>query len=183
MRSITCIGVVVAALSMGVAACGGTDEEPASASAGSPNSGDQEKMREAQLKFAQCMRANGVEKFPDPDANGGTRIAVGPDSGIDPEEFEAASKKCEQYRSDIRPQLSEAQQAEFKEKALEHARCMREHGIDFPDPEFSGGGKVTQRLEKGRVDPNDADFKAAEKECGSGLRPGGEKGMAAPESP
>ena len=171
MRSITCIGVVVAALSMGVAACGGTDEEPASASAGSGNSsGDQEKMREAQLKFAQCMRENGVEKFPDPDANGGTRIAVGPDSGIDPEEFEAASKKCEQYREDIRPQLSEAEQAEFKEKALEHSRCMREHGIEnFPDPQFSGDGKVTMALKRGEVDPEDPDFKAAEKECGGGI--------------
>jgi hypothetical protein len=142
-------------------------------------------MRESAVKFAQCMRENGVEKFPDPDPNGGTRIAVGPGSGIDPDEFEAASKKCEEFREDIRPELSEAEQAEFKEKALEHARCMREHGIDFPDPEFSGDGKVTQRLEKGRVDPNDADFQAAEKECGGGIAGGGggEQGIAAPEQP
>jgi len=180
MRSITCIGVAVAALSFGFAACGGDEEEPASAANGQQS--DEQKMRDAAVKFAQCMRENGVEKFPDPDANGGTRIAVGPASGIDPEEFEAASKKCEQFREDIRPELSEAQEAEFKEQALEHARCMREHGIDFPDPEFSEGGKVTQRLEKGRVDPNDADFKAAEEECGGGI--GGGKGIGTtPDSP
>jgi hypothetical protein len=182
MRSITCIGVVVAALSMGVAACGGTDEEPASASAGSGNSGDQEKMREAQLKFAQCMRENGVEKFPDPDANGGTRIAVGPDSGIDPEEFEAASKKCEQYREDIRPQLSEAQQAEFKEKALEHARCMRDHGVDMPDPTFDaeGGARIRLGAGRGKIDPEDPEFKAAEEACADLLPKGPSKTESKP---
>ena len=170
-----CIGVAVAALSFGLAACGGDEEEPASAASGQQS--DEPKLRDAAVKFAQCMRENGVEKFPDPDPNGGTRIAIGPESGIDEDEFEAASKKCEQYQEDIRPQLSEAEQAEFKEQALEHARCMREHGIDFPDPEFSEGGKVTQRLAKGRVDPNDADFKAAEKEGGGGI--GGGKGIGA----
>jgi hypothetical protein len=168
MRSITCIGVAVAALSFGFAACGGDEEEPASAATGQQS--DEQKMRDAAVKFAQCMRENGVEKFPDPDANGGTRIAVGKESGIDPEEFEAASKKCEQYREDIRPQLSEEQQAEFKEEALEHSRCMREHGIeDFPDPTFGSDGKVTMALKRGEVDPEDADFKAAEKACGGGI--------------
>jgi hypothetical protein len=167
MRSITCI--VLAALSLGLAACGGDNEEPASAAAGS--GGDQEKMRQAALKFAQCMREHGVEKFPDPDANGGTRIAVGPESGIDPEEFEAASKQCEQYREEIRPQLSDKEQAEFKEQALEHSRCMREHGIEnFPDPQFSGDGKVTMSIRQGQgIDPEDPDFQAAEKACGGGI--------------
>ena len=171
-----CIGVAVAALSLGLAACGGSDEEPASAAAGS--GGDQEKMRQAALKFAQCMREHGVEKFPDPQADGGTRIAVGPESGIDPEEFEAASKQCEHLREDIRQPMSEEQQAEFKERALEHSRCMREHGIeDFPDPQFSGDGKVTMELKRGQVDPEDPDFKAAEKACGGGI------GMARPATP
>jgi hypothetical protein len=177
-----CIGVAVAALSFGVAACGGDEEAPASGATGEKT--DQQKMRESAVKFAQCMRENGVEKFPDPDPNGGTRIEVGPASGIEPEEFEAASKKCEEFREDTGRELSEAEQAEFKEKALEHARCMREHGIEMPDPEFSGDGEVTQRLEKGRVDPNDADFRAAEKECGGGLMAGGgAQGDAAPEQP
>ena len=99
-------------------------------------------------------------------ADGGQAIKIGGDSGISPEEFEAASKACEKYRKDIRPELSEAEQAEFKEKALEHARCMREHGIDFPDPTFSADGGAQIRLERGKVDPEDPDFKAAEEACG-----------------
>ncbi len=159
---------LLAVAALGVAACGG-DEKEASGSGGEPAAQtDQEKTRAAAVKFAECMRENGVEKFPDPAADGGTRIAVGPESGIDPQEFEAASKACEEFREDIKPQLSEGDQAEFKERALEHARCMREHGIDMPDPEFSGDGGVTTKLEKGRVDPEDPDFKAAQEECGGG---------------
>jgi hypothetical protein len=63
------------------------------------------------------------------------------------------------------PELSEEQEQKFKDAALEHARCMRDHGIDFPDPTFSEGGGATIKLGKGSVDPNDPDFKAAEKEC------------------
>lgn len=31
---------------------------------------------------------------------------------------------------------------EFQDAALEYAECMREHGIDMPDPEFDGEGGV-----------------------------------------
>jgi hypothetical protein len=167
MRSITCIGVAIAALSLGVAACGGDPENEANAgTGGGPSQTEQEKIREAAVKFAQCMRENGVEKFPDPGADGRSEIRIGPDSGIDPEDMEAAQKECEHLQEDIRPQMSEADQAEFKEKALEHARCMREHGIDMPDPEFSGEGKVTMRMKRGDVNPEDPEFQAAQKECG-----------------
>jgi hypothetical protein len=178
MRSITCIGVAVAALSLSIAACGGNDEqESGGGGTNTAAQSDQEKVRDAAVKFAQCMRENGVENFPDPDANGGTRIQVGPESGIEPEDMEAAQKECEHLQEDIRPQMSEADQTEFKEKALEHARCMREHGIDFPDPQFSGEGKVTMAFKKGEVDPDDPDFKAAQEECGGA---GGGIGIGGP---
>jgi hypothetical protein len=170
MRSITCIGVAIAALSLGLAACGGDPETEANAGTGSgPSSSEQEKLREAGVKFAQCMRENGVENFPDPQADGSSMIRVGPESGIDPEDMEAAQKKCEHLQEDIRPQMSEADQAEFKEQALEHARCMREHGIDMPDPKFSADGKVTMAFKKGSgPDPEDPEFREAQKECGGG---------------
>ncbi len=31
--------------------------------------------------------------------------------------------------------MSAAEKEEFKKAALANARCMREHGIDFPDPD------------------------------------------------
>ncbi|MGV9302089.1 hypothetical protein ACWENQ_25470 [Nonomuraea sp. NPDC004354] len=49
---------------------------------------------EQQRAFAQCMRDNGVERFPDPDASGGFQI--GPGSGLDPDDpkVQAAQQKC-----------------------------------------------------------------------------------------
>ncbi|MGW1277434.1 hypothetical protein ACWD4V_10845 [Streptomyces tsukubensis] len=50
------------------------------------------KMAESMRKFAECMRTNGVEKFPDPGSGGGIQI----DGSIagDPD-FKAAEKKCQ----------------------------------------------------------------------------------------
>ncbi|MGW6195522.1 hypothetical protein ACWF0M_05180 [Kribbella sp. NPDC055110] len=55
-------------------------------------------------KLAQCMRANGVSKFPDPSADG---QQVDPTTlGIDPmsPEFQAAQKKCQPAGASTGPQ-------------------------------------------------------------------------------
>jgi hypothetical protein len=155
---------LLALSALALAACG----EDAPSAAGSADSKDDE-VRQAQVKFAECMREHGVD-MPDPGANGGRReFKVGGDSGISPEDFEDASKACEKYRKDIRPQLSEEEQAEFKEQALAHSRCMREHGIDFPDPTFDAEGGARVRIgggNGGKLEPDDPKFKAAEEACG-----------------
>jgi hypothetical protein len=158
MRSPHIIGVALVALSLGLVACGGSDpNDTADASS------DRQKIHDAELKFAQCMRGEGVD-FPDPGSDGSSRIRVGPGTGNDPEEFEAAEKACDKYRKAIpRPEISEADQEEFKRNALAHARCMREHGVDFPDPEFTAEGGARVRLKN--IDPEDSDFKAAEEAC------------------
>ena len=52
------------------------------------------------------------------------------------------------------PELSEEQQAEFKQAALANARCMREHGIDnFPDPAFDENGGAQIRIERAGIEP------------------------------
>ncbi|OKK05425.1 hypothetical protein [Streptomyces sp. CB02400] len=50
----------------------------------------EERMR----KMAQCMRDNGVEEFPDPEAGRG--IQIGPEVGNDPD-FEKAQAECDKY--------------------------------------------------------------------------------------
>jgi hypothetical protein len=170
LRPIAAALLAVAAL--GLAACGGDDEAPASAA---NSASEDDKTREAQVKFAECMRENGVD-IPDPKPGEGQRIRVGPDSGIDPEEFEEASKACEKYREDIRPQLSEEEQQEFKERALEFARCMREHGVDMPDPTFDSNGGVKIQAGPGRgLDRDDEDFQAAQEACGDLMGKPGEQ--------
>jgi hypothetical protein len=153
----------VASLDSGAAASDGgsttpqqTDEDP----------------QEAALKWARCMRENGVD-VPDPQVDSNGRVTVRPGKGnFRPgqgrdEKFQAATKKCgTPFGNAGPPQLSEAERQELQETMLKFAKCMREHGVDMPDPDFSGGGGAF-RIGPGRggVDPDDPDFKAAEEAC------------------
>lgn len=87
----------------------------------------------AALAFANCMRANGVPKFPDP-TNGGFLFHGGP--GVDPSSpgFEAARAKCKKYLP-AGPGSGPAPSAATLAHYLTVARCMRRNGVsEFPDP-------------------------------------------------
>jgi hypothetical protein len=49
-----------------------------------------------------------------------------------------------------------------EESMLAFAQCMREHGVDMPDPQFKEGGRGFMAVE---IDPEDGDFREAEKAC------------------
>jgi hypothetical protein len=145
---------LLVAAALGVAACG--DDKPAAAK---PSDSE----RQAQVKFAECMRENGID-LPDPGTAGAGPVKIGGDAT--PEELRAAEKACAEFRKDIKPpELSDAQKQEFKDAALANARCMREHGVDFPDPSFSEDGGAQIQLGKGGPRPEDPEFKAAQKAC------------------
>jgi hypothetical protein len=148
----------VAALSL--AACGGDEESPAAAAADGPDAST----RQAMADFAECMRENGID-FPDP-GSGERGRAVRIEGS--PEKMRKAEEACAEYREKIRPpELSEEQRGGFKEAALAHARCMREHGIEnFPDPQFDADGGAAIQFGPGAgIDFEDPDFKAAQEEC------------------
>jgi hypothetical protein len=158
LRSAT--AAMIAAAVLPLAACGADDN----AAAGTGD--DKAKMRQAELKFAHCMREQGID-FPDPQTGkGGSGFQkLGGDST--PEQIKTAEKACAKYRNALRPpDLSPEQQQEFKRAALANARCMREHGIDMPDPQFGAGGQATIRMRAG-IKPDDPRFKAAQKACES----------------
>jgi len=91
---------------------------------------------EGVLEFAQCMREEGID-FPDPsfDVDGNPNFD---DVQIDnEEEFEAAFIACEDIlrnafpdEFDVDPEV----EAALIDASLEFSQCMREEGIDFPDP-------------------------------------------------
>ncbi|MFE6364616.1 hypothetical protein ACFVP3_32080 [Streptomyces sp. NPDC057806] len=56
--------------------------------------GQDPEAEEQMRKLAQCMRDNGVEKFPDPEPGRGIRIGEGV---ADDPDFEAAQQKCDAY--------------------------------------------------------------------------------------
>ena len=88
------------------------------------------------VKFAECMRANGVSGFPDPDASGAFTVdEVVNGSGIDPESaaWQQAIGACQ----DLQPPgfTGHGRSPEQQEAALAFAQCVRDHGVkDFPDP-------------------------------------------------
>ena len=68
-------------------------------------------------------------------------------------------------------------------QALAFAQCMRDHGVDMPDPQFGGGpggGGMTIAIggPDSDIDPGSAEFQAAQEACGSafGFAPGAEGG-------
>jgi hypothetical protein len=63
---------------------------------------------------------------------------------------------------------------EMADKLLDFSKCMRDHGIDFPDPQFQGGGVMMQMGEG--IDPSSDEFQAAQEACGD-LLPGGGPGL------
>jgi hypothetical protein len=88
------------------------------------------------VKFAECMRANGVSGFPDPDASGELTIdGVLNGSGVDPDS--AAWKQAIRACEDLEPPgfTGHQRNAEQQKGALEFAQCVRDNGVpDFPDP-------------------------------------------------
>jgi hypothetical protein len=86
--------------------------------------------REKAAKFSECMRANGVSDFPDPNALGDF-----PAYGVSmtPAVWTKAVAACKalQPPGTLSAKLTPAQES----AALKFAQCIREHGVpDFPDP-------------------------------------------------
>jgi hypothetical protein len=115
------------------------------------------------------MRQHGID-MPDPKIDAAGRVAQQLPPGVDPDtpKFKAANQACRQYQPDGSqpPKLSPQQQQQM----LAFARCMRQHGMNIPDPKPDGGIQVDGA--KG-VGPDDPKFQAAEQACQQYLPKGG----------
>jgi hypothetical protein len=175
-RTVRWIALFVVAAGL-LAACGNGSDDGGVASLGggeasgaTGTSGSNEDPEEALQAFAECMREHGVEDFPDPqiDENGGIEIGapVGGEGGTDRKALDAAMEACQDLLpEDLGPSEggpAPEDQAALEDALLAYAQCMRDHGIDFPDPEFSEGG-VTQG--GGNFDPSDPAFQDADEAC------------------
>jgi len=179
MRTHSLIAALLTTSALALVACG--EDSPG----GAPSASDKQKMRDAQLAFARCMREHGIDmEDPKPDERG-IRIAI--PKGVTPQKAEAADKACRKHLDAVKPpELSEEEQKELRDAALAQSRCMREHGIDFPDPTFGANGEARVRIGRGSgIDPESAKFKAAEKACESTMPkpPGGGEGSTQESSP
>lgn len=164
-------------LALTVAGCAKQDTGNGVASAGGPASASAEPSaraslspQEAALKFASCMRENGVPmEDPEVDGEGHVNIKIGgPGQEVDRAKMEAAQKTCEQY-APFGEGANGRPDPQMEENAREMAQCMRDNGVEnFPDPD---GGRITI---DGSI-AGDPDFEKAQQTC-SKLMPGMVKG-------
>ena len=122
---------------------------------------------EQALKFAECMRDNGVTQFPDPDASGELTIdAVANRSSLDPgtATFRQAISACK----DLEPAgfTGHKRSAKQQRYALKFAQCMRDNGVqDFPDPTPDGPLIDTSRMPGAPGAQSIPGFQAAMQKC------------------
>jgi len=100
-------------------------------STGDTSSGADKKLtkQEKAVKFAECMRANGVPHFPDPDTKGAVNFEV----DVTREVWLKAIDACKALKPP--GALSSKRTPKEQSATLRFAQCVRDHGVkDFPDP-------------------------------------------------
>ena len=122
-----------------ISACGAS--APATTATGSGGGGDLTATAHAKaVKFAECIRSNGVSEFPDPDASGQFAYGIpSASSPLDPSSpaWQHAIGACKTLEP---PSFMPTQFTPKQRSArLKFAQCVRANGVpDFPDPTATG---------------------------------------------
>lgn len=163
--------IVVVALVAIAPGCGGTSSDGQNAGAGGEATGVGPAAASARarvVKFAKCMRRNGVSAFPDPDATGALTIdAVANGASVDT--HAAAFKHALGACRDLEPPGFTGRQRTPDEQhaALEFAQCVRDNGVrDFPDPGVSQPLVDTNRIPSAAAQGGMNILNAAMHKCG-----------------
>ena len=134
VRWLRVAGLVVAIAAI-TAGCGGHSDSASiignTSSARTTSSGATKKLtaQEKAVRFAECMRANGVPHFPDPSPKGDYNFGV----DVSKEAFTKAVDACKALEPP--GALSAKRTAKQQSASLRFAQCVRDHGVkDFPDP-------------------------------------------------
>jgi hypothetical protein len=175
-------GALVLALVGSVAAGCGSSTNPASqqvtsqqstspASSSASTAGTSaDKHRLAGIKYAQCMRAHGVNVL-DPDQNGNIKIDAPdtPQAVVD-----RANQACQKLHAAFAAGagMTPAQQAQAVKEITNYARCMRAHQVPMADPFTGPNGGVGYSIPRS-VSPNSQVFKNADAACHHFLPNGG----------
>ena len=151
------VAALLTVSALAIAACGEDD-------AGDCANSREQKARDAALAYTKCMRENGVD-MPDPDPNQ-RGIGLMVPKGTSPAKVDGADKACRKHLEAVKPpEMSPEQEKKFQQAALAQSRCMREHGVDMPDPTFSEDGGAQIRLNGRGLDPEDPKFQKAQEAC------------------
>ena len=148
----------LAILVVAVAGCGGGSSGDAAA----PADADAKA-----LKWAECMRKNGAD-VADPKVDENGRLTIdGDDNQQQSPAYGKAMAACKELFDAVRPEpassMTAAERERFLAGALRYARCMRDNGIDMPDPSLTRESAAIA-LPNG-VDPESPAYKQAAAAC------------------
>lgn len=181
MRTIVVTSLILV-LALVAAACSDSGDSPdiASLEADSANTSEDgsdadvdpvAQSEAAMLAFTQCLRDQGIDvDDPTMDADGNMQlppidiempdVVADPDELPDMSEFADMIAPCEEHLEGVVSTFSSADTTEIEDMLLAYAECMRDNGVDMPDPDFSSGGGV---IDLGAI--GGEDFEAAEAAC------------------
>lgn len=145
---------------MWLGACGSTSSGNSGTTAGSDaaatSGGNDDANR---VKLAQCMRDHGID-VPDDAGASGARPDL---KNLDMDKIRSLIQgDCKQYAQGSFGNLSDGQRQEFQDAAQSFLQCVRDRGVDVPDPSGSGGGRAN-------FNQDDPAFKKAAQACRSKL--------------
>jgi hypothetical protein len=167
----------LAALAMAAligAGCSNASSEDGDGGSGNKTAASHEKA----MKFAKCMRANGVREFPDPNASGELAIdEIANGSSLDTSS--AAFKQALSACKDLQPPgfTGHKRSTQEQENAVRFAQCIRDNGVkDFPDPDPDGPMVDTNRIPSANQPGGMTILNAAMQKCGDFAAAAGVKG-------
>ena len=127
-RRLLRVALLAVLLGLGSAGCSSSSSDDG-AGGGSDGTATTAGLHAQGVEFAECLRANGVSDFPDPDPSGNFAYGV----SVRPEVWRRAVEACEELQPP--GAFSTERDSVQQSAALEFAECMRANGVeDFPDP-------------------------------------------------
>jgi hypothetical protein len=162
-RTAAALALIATAILIG--ACGSS--APTGSGTGGNNANNAAANAQKAVKFAECMRSNGVSQFPDPGASGSFTIdGVVNGSSLDPNSpaFKQAISACR----DLEPAgfTGSKRSAQQAQAALEFAQCIRANGVkDFPDPANGQPLVDTNRIPSASTESGMSILNAAMQKC------------------
>jgi hypothetical protein len=147
------------------ATAGGTETASNAGSTTSTRTTTKLTAQEKAVKFAECMRGNGVPHFPDPDPKGDYNFGV----DVSRDVWLKAVDACKALKPP--GALSAKRTPKQQSAALTFAQCVRDHGVkDFPDPVNGEPMIDTYKIPSSNKPGGMTILNAAVRKCGAILR-------------
>ncbi len=170
LAALAIVALIIAGCSNAPAGAGSSDGNTNTVTAPAGSDGNNTATptaHEQAVKFAECMRNNGVSEFPDPNASGAftiDEIANGSSLDTNSAAFKQAMSACK----DLEPSgfTGNKRSPEQQAAGLKFAQCIRDNGVkDFPDPIPDGPLVDTNRIPSASRNGGMSILRAAMQKC------------------